>query len=138
MHGEVARDVMGVLRTLFEARFPIARMELVDVYGGDDEHSMEATNTSGFNCREATGQPGVGSEHSYGRAIDVNPVQNPYVSGGTVLPPAGTAYLDRSRAAKGLIRPEGLVVRAFTAIGWTWGGTYRSVKDYQHFSATGR
>jgi hypothetical protein len=138
VHEDVAEDVVGVFRTLFRARFPIERMELVDRFGSDDNRVMAADDTSGFNCREATGQPGVWSEHSYGRAIDVNPLRNPYVDGDRVLPPAGRAYLDRSIPARGLIVPDGPVVRAFAAIGWTWGGHYHSVKDYQHFSLTGR
>jgi hypothetical protein len=138
VHEDVAPDVAGVFRRLFQARFPIARMELVDVFGADDRRSMAADNTSGFNCREATGQPGVWSEHSYGRAIDLNPLENPYVAGSTVLPPAGRAFLDRSTPREGMILPGGPVVRAFAAIGWSWGGDYHSLKDYQHFSLTGR
>jgi hypothetical protein len=81
----------------------------------------------------------VWSEHSYGRAIDINPVQNPYVSGdGTVSPPAGAGFTDRSRAAPGMIVADDAVVRAFAAIGWEWGGDWSSAKDYQHFSASGR
>ena len=98
-------------------------MRLVDDFGGDDDRSMAADNTSAFNCRPSTGSPGEWSQHSYGRAIDVNPRENPYVSGSTVLPPTGAPYVDRSLQARGLIRPDGPVVRAFTAIGWTWGGT---------------
>jgi len=77
------------------------------------------------------------SQHAYGAAIDLNPVENPYVDGDTVLPPAGEAYLDRSPPRPGMIAAGGVVVRAFAAIGWSWGGDYHSLKDYQHFSATG-
>jgi D-alanyl-D-alanine carboxypeptidase len=138
VHENAAEDVLGVFRAIFRAHFPIERMELVDAYGAGDDMVMAANDTSGFNCRFATGQPGVWSEHSYGRAIDVNPLQNPYVDGDVVLPEAGRDFLDRSRRAKGVITPHGPVVRAFASIGWTWGGEYRSVKDYQHFSLTGR
>jgi hypothetical protein len=138
VHEDVATEVVGVFRALFRARFPIRRMELVDVFGADDRRSMAADNTSGFNCREATGQPGVWSEHSYGRAIDLNPLENPYVDGSTVLPSAGRAFLDRSMRGMGMILPDGPVVRAFAAIAWSWGGDYQSLKDYQHFSLTGR
>jgi len=99
---------------------------------------MEANKKSGFNCGEATGEPGVWSEHAYGRAVDVNPVQNPFIDGGEVLPEAGHVYLDRTDVRPGMIVAGDPVVRAFAAIGWTWGGDYNSVKDYQHFSATGR
>jgi hypothetical protein len=136
VHEDQARAVKGVFRALFQARFPIERMKLVDVYGADDDRSMAANNTSAFNCRRVEGSSSW-SEHAYGRAIDINPIQNPAVEGGRVSPPAGSRYLDRSRRAKGLIRAGDRVVRAFAAIGWGWGGYWTSLKDYQHFSATG-
>src|SRR5439155_8618399 len=104
VNGDVAAVVVAVFLRLFRARFPIQRMEPVDAFGGDDDRVMAANDTSGFNCRAATGQPGVWSEHSFGRAIDVNPIQNPYVDGATVLPPAGRAFLDRSGHGMGMIR----------------------------------
>jgi putative cell wall-binding protein len=138
VHRDHAEAVLGVLASLFDQRFPIERMELVDVYGADDDRSMAANNTSAFNCREVSGRPGVWSEHAYGRAIDVNPVQNPYVSRSGVSPPAAAEYADRSRQAPGMIHAGDGVVGAFAAIGWEWGGSWSTVKDYQHFSATGR
>lgn len=137
LHEDVAEDVVRAMRRLFTARFPIERMRLVDEYGGDDERSMAANNTSAFNCRRVAGS-GSWSEHAYGRAIDVNPVQNPEVRDGEVSPEAGAAYVERSRPGGGMLRPGDEVVRAFAAIGWEWGGDWRSLKDYQHFSATGR
>jgi D-alanyl-D-alanine carboxypeptidase-like protein len=137
VHRDASRAVIRAFRRLFEARFPIARMRLVDAYGGSDERSMAANNTSAFNCRVVEDSHGVWSQHAYGRAIDVNPVQNAYVNGGIVRPSAGTAYLDRSRTARGMIRAGGPAVRAFAAVGWEWGGNWHSLKDYQHFSANG-
>jgi hypothetical protein len=137
IHAEQAHAVKEAFRTLFKARFPVKRMRLVDVYGGDDDRSMAANNTSGFNCRTVEGSSSW-SEHAYGRAIDINPIQNPAVQDGRVSPPAGARYLDRSRRARGLIRADDAVVRAFASIGWGWGGYWTSFKDYQHFSATGR
>jgi hypothetical protein len=137
IHEDQARAVKEAFRALFKARFPIERMQLVDVYGGDDDRSMAANNTSGFNCRTVEGSSSW-SEHAYGRAIDINPIQNPAVRDGRVSPPAGARYLDRSPRARGLIRAEDAVVRAFAAVGWGWGGYWTSLKDYQHFSATGR
>jgi hypothetical protein len=100
---------------------------------------MAANNTSAFNCRSATGHPGVWSEHAYGRAIDVNPLVNPYVSsGGSVDPLQGRMYADRSRHDRGLIHPGDVVVEAFASIGWEWGGSWTSTRDYQHFSQSGR
>jgi hypothetical protein len=137
IHEDEARPVVRVFRTLFRARFPIKRMELIDEYGGDDDRSMAANNTSAFNCRAVTGGSGW-SQHAYGWAIDINPIQNPYITNnGTVLPPQGAAYVDRSRKVRGMVHDGDVVVRAFAAIGWEWGGHYQSVKDYQHFSATG-
>lgn len=118
------------LRALYDARFPIQRMEPIDAYGGDDHRSMAANNTSGFNCREVAGRPGVWSERAYGRAIDLNPVQNPYVE--------GARYTDRGRPSPGLVTDNVVVVRAFAAIGWRWGGRWRTKRDYHHVSATGR
>ena len=135
VHATLAEGVVRVFRRLYEAQFPIARMRLVDEYGGSDDRSMAANNTSAFNCRAVTGGSSW-SEHAYGRAIDVNPVQNPYVRGSTVEPHAGRAYLDRSARRPGMA--EGLLVQAFAAEGWRWGGTWSSSKDYQHFSTTGR
>jgi hypothetical protein len=138
VHHDVASSVVRVFGKLFAERFPIERMELVDAFDGDDDRSMAANNTSAFNCRSVTGHPGVWSEHSYGRAIDIDPLQNPYVAGGTVEPPAGASYVDRSRHAPGMIHAGDPTVRAFAAIGWGWGGSWSSIKDYQHFSSTGR
>jgi hypothetical protein len=139
VHENHAGRVLRAMERLWRGRFPIARMRLVDDYGADDRRSMAANNTSAFNCRSVVGRPGVWSQHSYGWAIDINPVQNPFVmSDGTVLPPAGSAYVDRSRRARGMIHRGDLVYRAFASIGWEWGGEWSSSKDYQHFSATGR
>jgi hypothetical protein len=134
-----AEPVLRVLRRLFEAGFPIRRMRLVDRYGGSDRRSMNANNTSAFNCRTATGNPNAWSEHAYGTAIDINPVQNPYVSSsGRVLPRKGERFADRSVRHPGMIRRRDIVVRSFARIGWEWGGTWSSVKDYMHFSLSGR
>jgi hypothetical protein len=139
VHEDHAARILRALERVWQARFPIARMRLVDDYGADDRRSMAANNTSAFNCRSVVGRPGVWSQHSYGWAIDINPVQNPFVmSDGTVLPPAGAAYVDRSRRAPGMIHRGDVVYRAFAGIGWEWGGDWSSSKDYQHFSATGR
>jgi hypothetical protein len=133
-----AAGMLRVMRRLFELRYPIRQMRLVDAYGADDHRSMDADNTSAFNCRFVAGSPGVWSEHAYGRAIDVNPIENPYVTGsGHVSPPAGAPFAQRSRHAKGVIHRGGAVVAAFAAIGWEWGGDWSWPKDYQHFSATG-
>jgi hypothetical protein len=137
VHRDAAPAVVQVFRALLAARFPVARVRTVEAYGSDDARSMAANNTSAYNCRRTTGGTGW-SEHAYGRAVDVNPVQNPYVRGRTVLPAAGRAYVDRSRPRPGVVLAGGPVVRAFAAAGWRWGGSYTGLKDYQHFSANGR
>jgi hypothetical protein len=142
VHADVAEDVMNVFRELYEQRFPIAKMVLVDEYDGDDDRSMAANNTSAYNCRSVAGTDRW-SEHAYGKAIDLNPVQNPYVRDGTVAPPSGERYADIDRsagasAARGVVVADDPVVNAFRRIGWVWGGTWTSSKDYQHFSASGR
>ena len=135
---DAAPALVTVFRRLYAARFPIRRMEPVDRYGGDDYRSIEADNTSSFNCRAATGSTRW-SNHAYGRAIDVNPIENPYVSGGTTSHPASRSYLDRSRHDRGTAYGGGVLVEAFRSVGWGWGGTWSgSVRDYQHFSVNGR
>jgi hypothetical protein len=137
VHEAVAAPVLRVMRKLFDARFPIRRMRLVDEYGASDFRSIEADNTSAFNCRRATGS-GSWSEHAYGRAIDVNPIENPYVSGGQTSHRASVPFLDRSRRRPGMAYEGGGLVSAFRSIGWGWGGDWSGIKDYQHFSASGR
>jgi hypothetical protein len=137
VHRDVAREVVGVFRQLYEARFPIRRMRLVEAYGADDFRSIEADNTSAFNCRPVAGTSRW-SEHAYGRAIDVNPIENPYVSGGRTSHRKSVSYLDRSRRRPGTAVEGGALVRAFDAAGWGWGGRWSSPQDYQHFSASGR
>ncbi|CAM5784067.1 Peptidase M15C domain-containing protein OS=Cellulomonas persica OX=76861 GN=CPE01_11260 PE=4 SV=1 [Cellulomonas persica] len=136
VHEELAEGVVGVFARLFAQRYPIRSMRLVDDFGADDTASMDADNTSAFNCRAITGGTGW-SEHAYGRALDLNPVENPYVIGSHVAPRAGRAFVDRS-PAPGVIRPDDEVVRAFADAGWRWGGYWDSPTDYQHFSTTGR
>jgi len=140
VHRDEAGAVVAVFRRLYGERFPIRQIRPVDAYGGDDDASMAADNTSAFNCRAAVAPgPRRWSEHAYGRAVDVNPVENPYVTGsGRVLPPAGRAYVDRARTRRGIAFEGGALVRAFAAADWSWGGRWRGSPDYQHFSATGR
>ena len=134
----VVTDVVTVFRRLYRARFPLRRIRPIDAYRGDDERSLAADNTAGFNCRYAVA-PGRRrwSVHAYGEAIDVDPVENPYLEGGRVHPRAGRAYLDRSRVRPGMAVRGGVLVRAFAVVGWKWGGRWTGSPDYQHFSKTG-
>jgi hypothetical protein len=135
---DAVTGLVGVFRRLYVARFPIHRLRPIDAYGGKDERSLEADNTAGFNCRFVVGPgPRRWSVHAFGEAVDVNPVENPYLESGRVHPSAGRAYLDRRRVRKGMAVPGGTLVRAFAAAGWAWGGRWTGSPDYQHFSATG-
>lgn len=135
VNSSAARRVGLALRSLYRHRYPIRRMRLVDAYGADDHRSMSADNTSAFNCRFVNGTS-TWSEHAYGLAIDINPIENPYVSGGFVSPPAGVPFAGRPHRP-GVIAARGPVVGAFANIGWEWLGRAGSTRDYQHFSETG-
>ncbi len=138
VNASAVQDVVVVFRRLYRARFPIRRMRPIDVYGGNDERSLAADNTAAFNCRYAVGPgPRRWSTHAYGQAVDVNPVENPYLESGRVHPRAGKAYLNRSRARPGMAVRGGVLVGSFAAVGWQWGGRWRGTPDYQHFSSTG-
>jgi hypothetical protein len=136
----VSKDVLQVFAELHQIGFPIASIRLIDKFGGSDAASMAANNTSAFNCRPVTGG-GRLSEHSFGTAIDINPVQNPYVSQSRVLPSVGQRFAPinaRIQPQPGMIRAVDPPVAAFAKIGWKWGGNWSSPKDYQHFSKSGR
>src|SRR5262249_30907674 len=123
---------------VYAARFPIRSMRPSAAFGGSDDRSMAADNTWAFNCRYAVAPgPKRWSVHAYGEAIDVDTVENPYVVGGRVLPPAGRAYLDRTRPRPGMAVTGGVLVRAFASVGWLWGGRWAGSPDWQHFSRTG-
>lgn len=128
----IADDLVEIFQELFEQEYPIERICLVDDYNGDDETSMRDNNTSCFNYRVIAGSSSL-SNHSFGLAIDINPLYNPYVSGGYVQPATGTAYVDRSGDFPYKIDREDLCYQLFTDHGFTWGGDWSSPKDYQHF-----
>lgn len=136
----VAGDVLSAFAHIMRSGFRIRQMRLVHEFDGDDDRSMAANNTSGFNCRKVSGSNRL-SDHSYGKAIDINPVQSPYVWRRGTQPPSGAAYdepHERLRPQTGMIRKGDAVTRAFARIGWKWGGLWRNSKDYQHFSQSGR
>ena len=138
VHRRYARDVASVFEELYDARRPLHRMRPVEAYDGDNDRSLAANNTSGYNCRHVKGTDNW-SDHAYGAAVDINPVQNPYVFPNETRPSngAGFAALDRSSGAvlpHGAIAEGDAIVRAFARIGWAWGGRF-SDPDYQHFYA---
>jgi hypothetical protein len=134
VHEDLVAEVITVFQRLYQLRFPIEKIRTVNLYpNGEDELSMEDDNTSAFNCR---GIPGSSrwSWHAYGRAIDINPLLNPSIdSAGTLEPKNAAVYLDRNRIDPGLLHRGDDAVRAFTDRGWTWGGSWKSPIDYQHF-----
>jgi hypothetical protein len=132
----VAAAVVSVFARLYRARFPIEEMRLVTTADLEAHPTGDGNNTAAFVCRPARGQTRW-SAHAYGLAVDVDPFQNPYRRGDLVLPELASAYLDRADRRPGMIYPGDVVTTAFAAIGWTWGGTFRTPKDLMHFSATG-
>jgi hypothetical protein len=130
-----------VFHRLYELHFPIRHMRFADAYGRS--RPADGDISGSFECRQAVPSPcsggtgtGTWSMHAYGEALDLNPVENPYVGCGQSRDPASRPYFDRSRLRRGMVTPA--VVRAFRSIGWGWGGDWSgSTKDYMHFSATG-
>jgi hypothetical protein len=132
----LAQEVLDIFAGLHALGFPIARMDLVDVFGGDDDAAMAANNTSAFNFRNVAGTD-VLSNHAFGAAIDINPLFNPMVIDGAFFPPAGLEYADRENERPGMIVRPGPVVDLFEARGWEWGGDWEPTKDYHHFAKPG-
>ena len=133
----IADDLIHIFRKLHEARYPIARMRLIDEYRADDLRSMADNNTSCFCYRPVAGSKQL-SKHSRGMAVDINPLYNPclYVRSGRVLPPEGEAYAhnrDKRKDIPGKIDTADICYRLFVSRGFRWGGSWRSLKDYQHF-----
>ena len=130
---KVAGEVIEIFKELHQAKFPIEKIRLIDEYDANDDLSMADNNSSAFCYREIVGSRNKLSNHSYGMAIDINPVQNPYIKKNIILPEAGTEYLDRENIRKGMIVKGDVCYNAFKSRGWTWGGEWNTLKDYQHF-----
>jgi D-alanyl-D-alanine carboxypeptidase len=137
VHADVAADVAGIFEQLYEADFPIEEMRVVSPEELDAPPTGDGNNTTAFVCR-ATTMGSSWSEHAYGLAVDINPFHNPYVRDDIVIPELATAYTDRDRSRPGMIQPGDAVTMAFAEIGWAWGGGWRSIKDWMHFSRSGR
>ena len=135
-HRRIAQDVCDIFRALYQARYPVERMQLIDRYEADDERSMQANNTSCFCYRKVKGQIRL-SKHALGLAVDVNPLYNPCVrtirGRRSVQPANGLPYIDRKAAFSHKISREDVAYKYFTQRGFRWGGAWRSLKDYQHF-----
>jgi hypothetical protein len=133
---DVVKPIRAAFKKMYAKKFPIRKMRLVDYYGASDMRSMKDDNTSAFNCRTLPGSS-TWSQHALGRAVDINPLENPCLCRGGLEPSNARPYVNRSRHAKGMINEGGFVVRTFDRLGWGWGGRYRFTKDWQHFSANG-
>jgi hypothetical protein len=136
VHAEEAEKIVEVFRQLYAARFPIRKMKPIFTQAEYEDFETLDDNSSGFSCRNAVdaGSAPHWSNHAYGRAIDINPIENPYLNGGRVLPPAGAAFTDRGNVRPGMAVDGGVLVNAFRSVGWEWGASFL---DYQHFSTSG-
>jgi hypothetical protein len=145
VNARVASGLARVFAELYAMRFPIHHMQFGDTYGALKNAPQDGDFTASFECRQASSSPctktangttGSWSEHAFGEAIDLNPVENPYVGCGMTRDPTALSYVNRSRYRRGMVSPA--VVRAFASIGWGWGGSWSgSTKDYMHFSING-
>lgn len=128
----IAEEVLTIFREIYDIGFPIEKMKVISHYDNSDELSMEDNNTSAFNFRQITNGDTL-SRHAMGLAIDINPSINPYIKSNIILPTNATPYIDRNQDALGLIKKEDSIYEIFKKYGWTWGGDWTSLKDYQHF-----
>ena len=139
IHKDVSKEMTEIFETLYEIGYPVYKMKLVSDYKGNDWQSIELGNTSAFNCRAATGSK-KWSKHSYGKAIDINPIENPYIArSGRISHKASLQYRKRvhkksTYADKALLLKNDKATKIFEKYGWKWGGDWSGVKDYQHFS----
>jgi hypothetical protein len=138
-----AGPLAKVFRRLYTLRFPIRHMALANVYGPPKSRPTDGDISGSFECRQSVPSPCTGgkasghwSNHAYGLAVDINPLENPYVGCGATYNKTSRVYLDRSRLRPGMVTPA--VVRAFASVGWGWGGSWTGdTKDYMHFSYNG-
>lgn len=139
VHKSVAKDIVQIFKSLYAIGYPIRKMKLVSDYHGKDWHSIEADNTSAFNCRNVGGT-NRWSKHSYGKAIDLNPIENPYVSrSGYISHKASLKYKKRvhknkTAKDKAMLVKKDKALQIFKKYAWKWGGNWKTIKDYQHFS----
>lgn len=129
---EVSEDLLEIFKTLFENSYKIEKVKLVDDYEGDDNLSMADNNSSAFNYRVIP-NTNILSNHAAGKAIDINPLYNPYIVGERILPPDGEKYVDRSLEDDRYIKKDDILYNTFISHGWSWGGEWTHAKDYQHF-----
>ncbi|MGD2102768.1 MAG: M15 family metallopeptidase [Acidimicrobiia bacterium] len=137
VNASAAEDIVEVFRKLFDARFPIEQMRVITAEEIDAHPTGDWNDTTSFVCRPAVGSANW-SQHAFGLAIDINPFHNPYLKGDLVLPELASAYLDRDYQRPGMIFEGDVATHAFDEIGWGWGGRWNTLKDWMHFSRSGR
>lgn len=135
-----AKEILEIFQVLYYDKFPIRSIKIIEDYQGNDSISTAANNTTAFNCRAMANYDGYYSLHSYGWAVDINPIQNPFIDKQTIAPAAGKAFLDRTKNQPGMISKNSNIYNAFTKRGWIWGGDWPAPapKDYQHFEKPDR
>ena len=132
VHKTLAKEVLEIFEMLFEAEYEIEKIRLCDEYDGDDERSMADNNSSAFNFRNVADTTEL-SLHALGRAIDINPLYNPYIVGEKISPVNSADYVDRTQKFAHKIDHHDLAFKVFASKGWHWGGDWTNSKDYQHF-----
>ena len=132
VHYKVAEELLDIFKELYDADYPMDKIRPIYHYEANDDVSMEDNNTSAYTFRVVSGSTHL-SKHSYGIALDINPIQNPFVQGDHVSPEAGQAYMDRNLPQPGMILEGDPCHQAFKSRGWTWGGDWNTKTDYQHF-----
>ena len=137
VNAAVVDQVVRAFRQIYAARFPIRKMKPIFTQQEYDDFETPDDNSTGFSCRDAVNESGSPSwsNHAFGHAIDINPIENPYIEGDRIIPSAGAAYTDRDNVRPGMATSDSALVRAFRSVGWGWGASFQ---DYQHFSTNGR
>ena len=129
VHRAVAKDIIEIFEIIKETKFPIAKAIPIVKYNWSDSASMADNNTSAFNYRVVADTKNL-SRHSFGKAIDFNPMQNPYISRAGIFSPKGSNYNPKEA---GTLTKDNIIVKKFIEKGWVWGGNFKSIKDYHHF-----
>ena len=129
---DLAYEVLDIFKEVYDKRYPIEKMKLIDEYGANDEKSMSDNNTSCF-CYRVVANTNTLSKHSLGKSIDINPLYNPYIVKNNISPANSSKYANRNINEKGMIKKGDNLYNAFIKRGWSWGGNWKGKKDYQHF-----
>lgn len=129
---KVEKEVLEIFKNLYEIKYPIEKIKLIDEYDANDELSMENNNTSCF-CFRTIAETNILSKHSQGLAIDINPLYNPYITKEKISPSNGKKYANRTIYNKYQINKNDIIYNLFKNYEWNWGGDWEDRKDYQHF-----